>query len=255
MGKIVALGGGELREGATRAIDARIVELSGKARPKALFIPTASGDAENYAETFRAQFGDELGCETDTLYLLAKRPALEVIAEKIQAADLIYVGGGNTLRMMKLWRRLGVDALLRQAYARGAVLSGISAGAICWFDSGHSDSRSFAAEGAWNYIRVRGLGLVDALYCPHIDAENRLLSFQQFVGKHRVIGLGCDDCCAFEIIDDTWRVIASREGAKAYHIYRQNGQVVTDILQPGSGSRPLADLLVKYNPFYAARMA
>jgi dipeptidase E len=245
MGKIVALGGGELREGATRAIDARIVELSGKAHPRALFIGTASGDAENYAETFHAQFGNALGCKTDTLYLLAKRPAPDVIAQKIQAADLIYVGGGNTLRMMKLWRRLGVDALLRQAHARGTVLSGISAGAICWFESGHSDSRSFAAKGEWSYVRVRALGLVDALYCPHIDAENRLSSFQQFVGKHRVVGLGCDDCCALEIIDDTWRVIASREGAKAYHVYRRGDHVITDILQPGGPARPLAELLDK----------
>ena len=97
--RILVVHGGELRESATRAIDARIVELSGKTYPRALFIPTASGDADNYAETFRAQFGDALGCETDTLYLLAKRPAPEVIAEKIQAADLIYVGGGNTLRV------------------------------------------------------------------------------------------------------------------------------------------------------------
>ncbi len=245
MGRIVALGGGELREGATRAIDTRIVELSGKTRPKALFIPTASSDSENYVETFRAQFGDALDCETDALRLLADRPAPDVIVAKIQAADVIYVGGGNTLRMMKLWRRLGVDKLLRQAHARGTVLSGISAGAICWFDSGHSDSRSFAAEGAWNYIRVRGLGLVDALYCPHIDAENRLSSFQQFVGKHRTIGLGCDDCCALEIIDGTWRVIASRDGAKAYHVRWQGGQVVTDMLQPGETARPLSELLDK----------
>lgn len=245
MGKIIALGGGELREGATRAIDARIVELTGKARPRALFIPTASGDAENYVETFHAQYGDQLGCETDTLYLLAKRPAPDVIAEKIEAADLIYVGGGNTLRMMKLWRRLGVDALLRQAHARGTVLSGISAGAICWFESGHSDSRRFGPDQPelWEYIRVRALGLVDALYCPHIDVENRLSSFQQFVGKHRVVGLGCDDCCALEIIDDTWRVIASRDGAKAYHVYRQSGQIITHILQPGGPTRPLAELL------------
>src|SRR5690606_35502580 len=128
MGKIIALGGGELRKGATLAIEARIVELTGKARPRALFIPTASGGPENYVETFHAQYGDQLGCETDTLYLPAKRPAPDVIAEKIEAADLNYVGGGNTLRMMKLWRRLGVDALLRQAHARGTVLSGISAG-------------------------------------------------------------------------------------------------------------------------------
>ena len=72
--------------------------------------------------------------------------------------------------MMRRWRRLGVDALLREAYERGAVLCGVSAGAICWFDSGHSDSRSFYSED-WNYIAVTGMGLVEGLACPHYNGE------------------------------------------------------------------------------------
>ncbi|MBZ0303459.1 MAG: peptidase E [Anaerolineae bacterium] len=237
MGKIVAIGGGELRAGETRAIDTRIVELTGKAAPTALFIPTASGDAADYYElSFRPQYGEALGCPTDVLFLLNHRPSPGEIAAKIEAADLIYVGGGNTLRMMKLWRRLGVDALLRRAYERGTVLSGVSAGAICWFAGGHSDSRAFAAKegAAWNYIRVRGLGLVGGLYCPHVDGENRLPKFQQFMRRFSEVGIGCDDCCALEIVDDTCRVITSRAGAKAYRIYRQRDQVTTEVLESGS---------------------
>lgn len=247
MGKIVAIGGGELRAGETRAIDARIVELTGKSTPRALFIPTASGDAVDYDRlTFRPQYGDALGCQTDVLYLLKNRPSSTEIAAKIAAADLIYVGGGNTLRMMKLWRRLGVDELLRQAYVRGTVLCGVSAGAMCWFNGGHSDSRSFATEAgeAWSYIRVRGLGLADALYCPHVDGENRLPSFQQFMRRFPGVGIGCDNGCAIEIQDGTCRILTSLAGAKAYRVYRQRGQIITEILPSGS-EYPAAELFTR----------
>ena len=247
MGRIVAIGGGEMREDETLALDKRIIELTGKRRPRALFIGTASSDDPGYYDNFSGHYGDQLGCETDVLTLLRKRPAPQDIAAKIAAADLIYVGGGNTLRMMKLWRRLGVDALLRQAHARGTVLCGISAGAICWFAAGHSDSRSFAAEpgSAWAYIRVRGLGLIDAFFCPHIDGENRLPNFQQFMGKYSQMGLACDDNCALEIVDDTCRVIVSKASAKAYRVYRRGREVVTEILPADGRDLPLADLLTK----------
>ncbi len=246
MGKIVAVGGGDLRDAATRAIDQRIIKLTGKKRPQALFIPTASGDAVDYYHSFRAEYGQQLGCTTDVLYLILpqERPDSAAIAAKIAAADLIYVGGGNTLRMMKLWRRLGVDALLTAAYERGTVLSGISAGAICWFTGGLSDSRSFAStDEDWSYIRVRGLGLVNALFCPHVDAENRLEPFEQLMQKHRLIGLGCDDCCALEIVDGRYRFMAARVGARGYRVRRKLGRVVSEAIEPADGFQSLDDLL------------
>ena len=246
MGKIVALGGGELRKAETRAIDQRIIELTGKAHPHALFIATASGDAVDYYATFEAEYGKQLGCTTDVLYLIRPkdRPAAEKRAAKIAAADLIYVGGGNTLRMMRLWRRLGVDRLLTDAYKRGCVLSGISAGAMCWFSGGFSDSRSFASEDAdWPYIRVRGLGLIDALYCPHVNAEARLEPFQQFMTKHRLVGLGCDDCCALEIVDGQYRFITSRTGAQGYKVFHQKGHITTELMPPKDDYQPLDSLL------------
>lgn len=96
---------------------------------------------------------------------------------------------------------------------------------------------------AWNYIRVRGLEMVNILYCPHVDAENRLLPFQTFMGRYSQVGLGCDDCCALEVVDEQWRIIACRSGAKAYRVYRRRGEVVTEILEPDDTFRPLADLL------------
>src|ERR1035438_5357355 len=128
---IVAIGGGEIRTRGTAAIDREIIRLSRKKNPRLLFIPTASSDSERYWRRVQEYFGRFLKCRTEVLFLIKEPPAAEQMRRKIRAADIIYVGGGNTLQMMRLWRRLGVDRLLRSAYDRGTILSGISAGAIC----------------------------------------------------------------------------------------------------------------------------
>ena len=106
MCKLVAIGGGEIVRGETLAIDKEIVSLTGKNRPRALFIPTASSDSREYWQVFQNVYGTELGCETDVLYLLGVSPTKRELEQKILSADLIYVGGGNTLKMMRRWRRL-----------------------------------------------------------------------------------------------------------------------------------------------------
>lgn len=167
---IVAIGGGEIRTRGTAPIDREIIRLSSKKNPKLLFIPTASSDSERYWQRVRDYFSGFLKCKTDVLFLIKGRPSKAQIREKILSADIVYVGGGNTLFMMRVWRRLGVDALLRSAYEQGTVLSGISAGAICWFDSGDSDSMSFYNPQKWNYINVKGLGLIQGIHCPTTTA-------------------------------------------------------------------------------------
>jgi len=107
------------------------------------------------------------------LFLIDAPPSAREIERKILSADIIYVGGGNTLYMMRVWRRLGVERLLRTAYEEGIVLAGISAGAICWFDSGHSDSMSFYNPRDWQYINVKGLGLIKGVHCPHYNSMTR----------------------------------------------------------------------------------
>lgn len=152
-------------------IDQRIVKLTGKARPTVLFIPTASSDGPGYTQSFIKVYGEKLGCPVDVLHLIAEKPTQSEIAAKIRAAELIYVGGGNTLMMMNKWRRLGVDKLLIEAHERGIVLAGVSAGAICWYEWGVSDSRQFYDKTSHEYIRVRGLGLLKGLCCPHFGSS------------------------------------------------------------------------------------
>ena len=229
MGKIVAIGGGDLAERETLAIDREIVSLTVKDKPRALFIPTAGSDAPDYWHSFQEVYGGVLGCETEVLFLLGLSPSRVELERKILAADLVYVGGGNTLKMMRRWRRLGVDKILEQAYKNGVVLSGLSAGCICWFSWGHSDSMSFYHPEDWQYVRVRGMGLIDALACPHFDGETdgiaRREAFQQMMLKHSNLGIAIDNCCALEIVDDGYRVITSRKGAGAYRLIRGRNEL------------------------------
>ena len=229
MGKIVAIGGGEIAERETLAIDKEIVTLTGKDSPRALFIPTASSNSRGYWQSFQDIYGGELGYHTDVLYLLGVNPDRAEFEQRILSADLVYVGGGNTLKMMRRWRRLGVDSVLEEAHRRGTVLSGLSAGCICWFSWGHSDSMSFYDPDNWQYIRVRGTGFIDALACPHFNGETasvqRIEAFKQMVLKHSDVGIAIDGNCAIEVVDDGYRVITSKDGAGAYKFLKRCGEV------------------------------
>jgi dipeptidase E len=230
---IVAIGGGEIRTRGTAAIDQEIVRLSNKKNPKLLFIPTASSDSERYWKHVQEYFGGFLKCKTDVLFLIKEQPSKEQIRRKIVSADIIYVGGGNTLQMMRVWRRLGVDELLRKAYEKGTVLSGISAGAICWFDSGHSDSMSFYNPQKWKYINVRGLGFIKGIHCPHYSGMTRGVprrkDFRDMIRKTGGIGIAVENNCAIEFIDGRfYRVIRSKTRARAYKVYKSGGEVVAE---------------------------
>lgn len=247
--RIISIGGGRLRASGrqraqTTAIDEAVVRATGKRRPRALFMSTASLDDSDYCEAFHQQYGQKLGCRVDTLLLYQDRPANKRIREKILDADLIYVGGGNTLRMMKLWRSLGVDRYLDQARKRGAVQAGLSAGAICWFRYGNSDSRNYSNPGDPTLIRVRGLNFVNALCCPHYDAEaNRAPSLKTMMQKTPGVAVALDNCAAIEIANDRYRALTSKRGAHAYRTCWSEGHYYKEKL-PGDW-QPLATLLDK----------
>ena len=241
--KIVAIGGGKLAEHETLKIDQEIVRLTGKRKPNALFIPTASSDSEEYWEFFHAVYGRKLGCRTDVLWLLRETPAPKICREKILSADLIYVGGGNTLKMMRRWRWLGVDKLLRRSLKNGTVLAGLSAGCICWFEWGHSDSMAFYHPEDWDYVRVKGMGFINALGCSHYHAEKREENFRAMVKRNGDIGLAMDNNCALEVINGKYRVITSQKGVNAYRVHRHRGKVFQEIIEQKKKYEPLEFLV------------
>lgn len=224
---IVAIGGGSMAEGVNLSIYHEIVRLSGKKKPSALFIPTASGDDLSYVANFRDVFGKQLGCHTESLLLLKNAPAPADIKKLIRQADIIYVGGGNTLMMMRRWRFLSVDKLLLKAAQEGKVLAGTSAGAICWFQYGHSDSEFYYHPEDWQWIRVKCLGIIPFTACPHCLKEGRLAHFVQMIKNHGGTGIALDDCTAFEFVDGRFRILRSNDAAQAFRIEKINRQVIT----------------------------
>lgn len=227
MGKIVAIGGGgfgSTDKSQISDIYKEILRLSNKLSPNLLFIPTASSDSQEYVESINNYFGKILNCKVNVLYLINEKPNFDTIKFKIESADIIYVGGGNTLKMMTLWRKFGVDKLLREAYQNNKVLCGVSAGSICWFNYGNSDSRKYKNPNA-NLIKVTGLGLVDALHCPHYDSEkDRKESLKEMMKKHKGAAIAIDDHCALQIIDDQYRVLSNKSDANAYKVYWHKGK-------------------------------
>jgi len=244
---IVAIGGGDIRTKGTATIDREIIRLSGKKHPKLLFIPTASSDSEEYWGVIQEYFGKFLKCKTDVLFLIKEPLSREQIRRKVLSADIVYVGGGNTLLMMRLWRRLGVDKLLKLAYENGTVLSGISAGSICWFDSGHSDSMSFYNPRKWRYINVKGLGLIPGIHCPHYNSTTlgvpRRKHFRQMIQKIGGRGIAIENNCAIEFIDGRhYKVIASKSGARAYRVFKKGGEVVAERVPQQKQLAPIESL-------------
>jgi len=233
--RIVSIGGGAIAEGLTLGIDREIVRLTGKSRPRLLFIPTASGDDPEYCGNAEKHFGGRLGCRVETLLVWKKHPPAAEIARKIRAADIIYVGGG---------KHLGIDRLIRAAGRRGAVLCGLSAGSICWYRWGNSDSWAKGPHDK-TLIRVSGLGLLPGLICPHYDGEaHREESLKRMMRRTPGVAIALQDCSAIEIVGDRWRVVLSKPGQKVFRVYRRRGRDHREAL-PADGWQPLKTLLEK----------
>jgi dipeptidase E len=249
MKKIIAIGGGEIgRPGypvETTLIDKEIIKLTGKKNPKFLFIPTASSDSEGYCKTVEKHFGKKLGCKIDFLCLIKNKPNKQEIENKIMKSDIVYVGGGNTLKMIKIWKKTGVNKILIKAWEKGVVMSGLSAGSICWFKYGNSDSKKMLDPKA-NLIRVSGLGFINALHCPHYDFEAyRKADLKKMMKKTPGIAIAIDNCCALEIIDDGYKIIPTKKTANAYKIYWKENRYHEKLIKKEKEFKPLNNLLSK----------
>ncbi len=247
--KIVAIGGGKIGrfddKVNTTAIDREIVGLSGKKTPRFLFVPTASAGCDEYCAAIYKQFSKKLGCKVDVLLLVNTDPERKAIIEKMEKADIIYVGEGNTLKMMKYWQQYGVDQFFRKAMRRGAVMCGSSAGSIAWFANGNSDSLK-SDENPEKLIKVTGLGFIDALICPHYDTEkHRKESLKEMMKNSKSVAIALDECCAFVVLDDKFRVLPAMKKRKAYRVYWKNSEYYKEEIDPSEEFAPLKPLFTK----------
>lgn len=215
MKAIIPIGGGEISLKSTLKIDEYIVSLIKKETKKVLFIPTASGDMVSYIEKFKSYY-ESLGCEVDTL-LLSQTQNDNLIRSKIFSSDIIYIGGGNTARMMRIFKRNKVNEYLLKAYEKGIILTGLSAGAMAYFTNGYSDSnRSTNPEAS--LCLVKCLNIIPYCFCPHYNEEERK-SFDEFVVSKGFNGLALEDDVALVYIDDEIKgVIKANENNEGYYI-------------------------------------
>jgi dipeptidase E len=221
--------------------------LCGRKRPRALLIPTASYDDPERVKGFERVYGRKLGCRTQSLLLLGNRPDKRTLRDAIEAADIIFVSGGNTLKMMRRWRYLGVDRLLMRAHKRGVVLAGSSAGALCWYAWGHSDSFAYYHPDNWKHCCVHGLGVLPATGCPHILAENRLADFQRMMRVRPGVGLAMDNDAALFFVGNGYRAVSTRRGAKVFKVHKPSrGQQVTVEVPQHTRYRPVMELFGGY---------
>jgi dipeptidase E len=191
-----------------------------------LFIGTATGDSEAARLRFYAGFS-QFGCKPAHLTFFARTP--RDLESLVLEQDAIFVGGGNTRSMLGVWRDWGLDRILRTAWERGIVLGGGSAGSICWFDYGVTDSI------AGPLTALPCLGFLAGSNCPHYDSEKqRRPMFRKLVAKGSMpAGVAADDGVALHYIDDRLaRVVSSRPRAKAYRVTRSGQRAVERRLPP-----------------------
>jgi dipeptidase E len=216
---IVPIGGGKFSDGLARFL----VELTAHERPRVLYIGTAMAENPAAALGMYDRFG-ELG-EVSRLEFFPWPP--EDLRERVVGADLIFVGGGNTANMLAIWRVHGVDELLREALASGVVLSGSSAGGICWWEHGVTDS--FGPQLA----PMDCLGFLPGSFCPHYDdEENRRPVFHGLLRDDFPGGYAADAGVGLVFVDGELRdFVGVDEGTHAYRVELRDGEPVDEPIE------------------------
>jgi dipeptidase E len=208
---LIAIGGGGFSEGTEPELDAYVLTQSRAPRPRIGFIGTASGDSDHYLVKFYRRCS-ALPCRPSHLSLFQRVPDL---AAWVQAQDVIYVGGGNTMSMLALWHAWGLVSLLASALTNGTVIAGISAGAICWFEQGLTDSTAGAMQA------LPCLGWLTGSCCPHYSNEpERRAAYARLLAAGLIgAGFGIDDGAALQFNNgQLLRVVRGNAHAMAYRV-------------------------------------
>lgn len=223
MRQIIAMGGGGFSmEPENPLLDQYILEQAQSNRPKVCFISTASGDADGYIQRFYHSFENH-PCRPSHLSLFKNTP--HDLEDYILEKDILYVGGGNTRNMLVLWQEWNLDQYIKKAWENHVILAGLSAGAICWFEEGVTDSLP------GELTRLECLGFLKGSSCPHYDGEaDRRTSYHRLLKNKEINGgIAMDDGVAVHYKDEQiFGVVSSRPLARAYQVTCAD-QEVTEI--------------------------
>lgn len=245
-------GGGFTMEPENPALDHYLLTLLERREPRLLFLPTASGDPAEQTHRFHAAY-DGKGATTTVLSLFRLHEQPVPLAELLLAQDLIYVGGGSMRNLLAIWREHHLDDLLREAWSRGTVLAGLSAGAMCWFAGGVTKSGGAPAP-------VAGLGLLPGSLSVHRDGEPDRLPVYRAAVRDGLLppGWAADDGAGllFEG-EELVRVVCSRPGAGAARIEADGSEIELDVLElarVGDGAaRPVPADIAEFRALRRAR--
>lgn len=221
--RILAIGGASLGPSSTDwPLHQFLLDLTGRERPRICYIGTASGEDAGDRAGFYATFARQ--AEATHLDLFGRR--VEDVEAFLLEQDVLYVGGGNTANMLAIWRVHGVDRAIKTAWERGVVLAGWSAGAICWFEDGLTDS--FGP----NLGPLKdGLRFLSGTFCPHYDSESlRRPRYEELVGSGALAdGFAVDDGVGLLFQGHNFsEAVASLPGQHAYRVERKRGNSVQE---------------------------
>ena len=218
--QIIAIGGGGFgRTPGEGLIEKYILDQSEKDVPKICFIPTATGDNEAYKVNYYSTFS-KLDCSPSHLDFFKRTPDLK---ELILKQDIIFVGGGNTKSMLAVWKDWGLDVLLKEAYNKGVIMSGVSAGAICWFNQGITDSWSEELK------LMDCLGFLGGACCPHYDEEpQRKPALKKFLSDGKINSCyAVDGGCALHIQEEKeFKSIVFSENKNSFFVELKDTEVI-----------------------------
>jgi peptidase E len=206
-----------------------MAQLTGKTRPQLLYLPTASADSQSGTITWYRNCAPLNVEPSHQVSFIASTQQPRSWEEVLLSVDGIVCSGGNTLNQQAIWKAQGIDTILRAAWDRGIVLGGASAGSLCWFDEGTTDSRPKELS------KVECLGFIKGSHSPHYDAEpGRRPLYQKMVGSGQMKpGYACDNDAGIYFEDNVVkRVVSTRPTAKVYYVSVESGQVAEKVMEP-----------------------
>ncbi|MBQ7348951.1 MAG: Type 1 glutamine amidotransferase-like domain-containing protein [Clostridia bacterium] len=224
---IIAIGGGEIKNKTTLEIDRYVANLAkihaGEKRANALFIGTASHDSMPYFNSFRKTYTSVFDIKAEVALIVYGEMDMERIAGKIDMADCIYIGGGDTVYMLEKWKETGLEKLIKNAYEKGKIICGLSAGAICWFNEMYTDYQIMRGQSS-EYVMKKGLGVLDGTMCPHFN--EREVDFIKAMRDNNIKkAYGVENDCAICFVNGKLTESVS-SGGKAYTLELVNGEVL-----------------------------
>ncbi|MGB3145106.1 MAG: peptidase E [Maribacter sp.] len=202
-----------------------MAEATGKKNPNLCFIPTASGEDKDYINSFH-EVCSQINVVPHVMSVwINSYDQKESFDDIIQRMDAIVVGGGNTLNMLAIWKAQGIDTALKKAYNNGVVMGGGSAGSLCWFNGGTTDSRPKELS------IVEGMSFIEASHCPHYNSEKfrRPLYHENILSGKLTNGYACDDRSAIHFIDGKVHTSVSLDTKNhSYFVYDKDGVIRED---------------------------